>query len=67
METRKRARLAEEMEVERGREKDRKGKEVMKEERVEEIYEILDDSEEDENRLQSRTTEEWEQYAIGIN
>eukprot|EP00253_Pinus_taeda_P033746 PITA_33746 len=68
METRKRARIAEEMEAERGRERDRKGKEVMKEEKVEEIYEIFDDSKEDADRKttygRNRSEDEWEQQQI---
>lgn len=67
METRKRARLAEEMEAERIREQDRKGKGVMKEEKPEEIYEILDISDEDESREQSMNAKEWEQYAMGVS
>jgi len=50
METRKRARIVKEMEAEIGRERDRKGKAVAKEEKMEEIDEIHNHSEEEEDR-----------------
>jgi len=50
METRTRSRAAEEMIAAEGKERDRKGKAVAKEEASEEIYEIYNDSEEDEDR-----------------
>lgn len=50
METRMRSRAAEELQTVEGKDRDRKGKAVMKEEAVEEILEIYDDSEEEEDR-----------------
>lgn len=67
METKKRARLAEEMEATRTRELDRKGKGVMKEEDPEEVFEIPDTSDEDVSHVQSMNAEEWEQYAMGVS
>jgi len=49
METRKRTRAEEDLEVTERRDRDRKGKAMAKEEMIEEIYEICDESEDEEN------------------
>lgn len=49
METRTRSRSAEEVIAVEGKDRDRKGKAIVKEEAPEEIYEIYDDSEEEED------------------
>lgn len=49
METRKRARAVEELEASKHKDRDRKGKALAKEEKVEEIYKIYDDSEDEED------------------
>lgn len=50
METRTRSRVSEEVIAAEGKDKDMKGKAIAKEEAPEEIYEIYDDSEEEEDR-----------------
>jgi len=53
METRMRSRATDELTDAEGKDRDRKGKAIAKEEPPEEIYEIYDDSEEEETRREA--------------